>query len=79
MDSTLVDDVCITEVTGAECTGPAKTANPGTYKFSLYGYADGDDYATFAAFHTHLAIRQWVNVEKMGGAKTEDVVMINGD
>ena len=80
MDSTLVNNVCVTDVSGGQCTGNAKTATPGTYKFSLYAYTDGDDYATIvqASGFTHLAIRQWVSVEKMGGDKAENIVTING-
>jgi hypothetical protein len=49
---------------------------PGTYKFSLYGYTAGANFAAWASSYTHIGVRQTVNFTHMGAGAS---VSFNGD
>mmetsp|Transcript_48439 Transcript_48439/g.122236 ORF Transcript_48439/g.122236 Transcript_48439/m.122236 type:complete len:368 (-) Transcript_48439:405-1508(-) len=70
-----VTDVCVVPLEDGVCGSTPHTATPGTFKFSMYGYMDGNGYSSFASGYTHVAVRQRVTLSSMGSNVT---VAFNG-
>jgi len=72
--NTTQHEVCISDIENGAC-GAKRNFTAGDYKFSLFGYTDGDNWETATAYgFTHFGFRTEWRVE---GAKAE--VTINGD
>lgn len=61
-----VSGICVVPIASNGNCGANRTAQAGTYKFSLYGYTGGSGFTTEMAAYTHLGARQLVNLTGMG-------------
>lgn len=61
------NNVCVVGLEDGVC-GAERTATPGTYKFSIYGYTAGEQWENFVTTNgfTHLGVRQSFDVSAMG-------------
>ena len=62
----LIDNICVVETAMGSCNGDPIEANPGDWKFNLYGYVEGAGYGSFAAAYHSFGIRTSIDITQMG-------------